>query len=321
LNPLAVSGEEEKCAGGETVQERRLGALPSGGRVCNTVGVPARWLELTIRAPSAYADLIANFLIERGAPGLELREESGFVSLVAHFAIAAPLTELEDYCASLGWHPRTGADLHLRTIDDQDWAHTWKQHVRSQAVGETLYICPSWETRHPAERLAVIIDPGMAFGTGQHASTRGCLILLESTVRCRSVGHALDLGTGSGILAITLAKMGVRDVWAIDVDAVACAAARRNVDINGVGRLVHVADSWPVAPRRFDLVVANLYADLLEELAARLSGALSACGTLVCSGFLTADAARIAAVYGEQGLTPTLRHEEEGWVTLGLTRS
>jgi len=278
-------------------------------------GVSTPWFQVTVEAPLSCAESVANFLIDSGAPGLEIREEGASAALIAHFSDTPPLAAIESYCAAIGLS--LGGDLRIdvRPIDDQDWAHAWRQHVRPQIVGKRLYICPTWETDRPADRTTLIIDPGMAFGTGQHPSTRGCLTLLERTLGQRSVRRALDVGTGSGVLSIALAKLGVTDVWAVDIDPVACAVAAENARINSIQGQIHLAHAFVDAPPPFDLIVANLYADLLEDLAPRLATALLSKGSLICSGFVAHDEARVMRAYESYAVLRE-RHAEDDWVTL-----
>jgi ribosomal protein L11 methyltransferase len=160
----------------------------------------------------------------------------------------------------------------------------------------------------------------MAFGTGQHATTRGCLELLEWATATRRITRALDVGTGTGVLAIALAKLGVPDVWAIDNDPAAGAITHANAARNAVGERIGIGSRIDEAPGTFSLIVANLFAYLLEELAARFAAVLAPDGVLICSGLLVADEARVRAAYRTLGLETQRRHEEADWVTLALHR-
>jgi len=208
----------------------------------------------------------------------------------------------------------------LKRIRQEDWAESWKLHFQPQAVGTRLYICPPWNCVAPAGRVSIVIDPGMAFGTGQHATTRSCLLLLERAMDDRGVTRALDVGTGSGVLAIALVKLGVLEVWAIDTDPMACTIAAANAVCNGVETCVHIRSSLDEVSGAFDLVTANLFANLLEEMAVRLVGLLRPGGVLICSGFLNADELRVRKTYEARGLRLVRRHEEQSWVTLTLQR-
>jgi len=211
-------------------------------------------------------------------------------------------------------------NIGTRPIADEDWANNWKLHSRPQLVGERLYICPSWDATAPAGRIPIIIDPGMAFGTGQHASTRGCVRQLERAVVGHPPRRALDVGTGSGVLAISLARLGARDIWAVDIDPTACAVATANAAINGVLAQMHVLSDLGEVLGSFDLIVANLYADLLQTLAQQLATHLSIHGTLIASGMLLPDEGRVQAIYEALGFAVANRDVEESWVTLVFRR-
>jgi ribosomal protein L11 methyltransferase len=285
--------------------------------------MPSTWYQLTVRVPVGSSEAVANFLIEHGSPGLQLDEDTDAVSLTAYFQRQPPVTAILQFCAQLGCalsvaHP---GGLHLRRVADEDWAESWKHHFTPRPIGRQLYVCPPWERLAPSDRLAIVINPGMVFGTGQHATTRGCLELLEHAARKSSIARALDLGTGSGILAIALAKLGVPEIWAVDVDPVARAAARDNARAHGVGDRIRFAGEVDAPPGYFDLIVANLFAHLLEELAAQLVARLRPGGTLIAAGFLLVDEDRLRARYDATGVIVTRRFEDAGWVTLTFAKT
>jgi ribosomal protein L11 methyltransferase len=280
------------------------------------------WVEIVIEVPCAAGEAVANFLIEQGAPGLQVEDRDGTTRLVAYFPDLPPIQDLYDYCADIGCATAPAdLQLQLRTIAEQDWAETWKAHSQPQIVGERLYVCPSWNATPPLRRIAIVIDPGMAFGTGQHPTTRGCLVLLERSVATRKIVRALDLGTGSGVLAIALAKLGIPEVCALDTDPQACIVAAANAASNQVGAQVRVSNDLGTIEGCFDLVVANLFANVLVELAGRLAIALPAGGRLICSGFLCADELRVRSAYEDRGFTVADRYLEDSWVTLALDRT
>ena len=284
--------------------------------------MPSEWFECTIEVAEEHGDAVASFLIDNGAPGLQSNERDGSVEIIAYFSRKPPVEALGRFCASIGCPLRdNGGSIRVRQVPHEDWAENWKLHFQPQAVGTRLYICPPWDCVAPAGRVAIVIDPGMAFGTGQHATTRGCLLLLERAVEDRAVTRALDIGTGSGVLAIALAKLELPEVWAIDTDPNACTIAAANAVCNGVEAYVHIRSSLDEVPGAFDLVTANLFANLLEEMAARFVALLRPGGVLICSGFLNADELRVRSTYEARGLRLARRHEEQSWVTLTLQQS
>ena len=279
-----------------------------------------QWTALTLDLPEAYADAVANFLIECGSPGVESTAAGDTVRVTAYFADTPPLDALRRYCDDLGCAlaPDGSVPLTTRSIAAAAWADNWKLYAQPQCIGERLYVAPSWAPDPPPGRVAVVLDPGMAFGTGQHATTRGCLRQLERVTAARPIARALDVGTGSGILAIALARLGVAEVWAVDTDPTACAVAAANAAANGVAAGIHVVDDLAAAAGPFDLVVANLYADLLEAMAPELHRLLAPRGEVVLSGLLVADEARVCAAFERLGLRRTAREVEESWVTFVL---
>jgi ribosomal protein L11 methyltransferase len=282
--------------------------------------MPAVWFEVTVEVERDFSEAVANFLVESGAPGIQCDEHGSEVSLIAYFSVPPPLEGLRRFCADIG-APLSETAIRARETADEDWAQNWKLHFRPQCIGERLYVCPPWESTPPPARVAIVIDPGMAFGTGQHASTRGCLTLIEWSLAAQDIGRALDVGTGSGVLAITLAKLGAREVWAIDTDPQALAIARRNAVNNGVEGRLHFAPSVDRVRGPFDLIAANLFAKVLEALARRLAGLLAAGGILVCSGLLSGEENHVRSEYEARGLEVGNYYEEDGWVSLALQRT
>jgi ribosomal protein L11 methyltransferase len=284
--------------------------------------VPSKWFECTVEVANEHSDAVANFLIDSGAPGLQSNERDGGVEIIAYFSRKPPVEALRRFCANIGCPLRDNSgSIRVRQVPHEDWAENWKLHFPPQAVGTRLYICPPWNCVAPTGRVSIILDPGMAFGTGQHATTRGCLLLLERAMNDRAMTRALDVGTGSGVLAIALAKLGLLEVWAIDTDASACTIAEANAVRNGVEACVHTRRRLDEVSGAFDLVTANLFANLLEDMAVRFVGLLRPGGVFICSGFLNADELRIRRTYEARGLRLVRRHEEQSWVTLTLQRS
>jgi len=199
-----------------------------------------------------------------------------------------------------------------RRIAERDWAEAWKRHFHVERYGR-IVVVPSWRAHDDAPGdVVVTLDPGMAFGTGQHETTRMCLEALERAVR---PGMALlDIGCGSGILSLAAAKLGAGDVLALDLDADCVRVTRDNARANGIDAVVCAAegslgDAWPLATPpdgRFDLVMANIIARVIIELAPSLAAALRPRGRLIASGVIaerereTLDALTAAGLHVEQ---------------------
>ena len=179
-----------------------------------------------------------------------------------------------------------------RDVAEEDWAESWKEHFHVERFGERIVVVPSWRTYEPrADDVVLTLDPGMAFGTGQHETTRMCLEAIERAVRPGM--RVLDVGCGSGILGIAAAKLGAREVLAVDVDANCVRVTEENARANGVEDSVRAAEgsmgaAWPFgAPAAaFDVVVANIIARVIIEHAAALVAALSPGGRLIVSGVI-----------------------------------
>jgi ribosomal protein L11 methyltransferase len=300
----------------------RRAALRCVAAPCDRKSVPSKWFECTVEVGNEHSDAVANFLIDNGAPGLQSTARHDGVEIIAYFSSKPPVRALRRFCISIGCRlGDNNGSIRVRQVPHEDWAENWKLHFQPQALGTRLYICPPWDCVAPAGRASIVIDPGMAFGTGQHASTRGCLLLLERATGDRAVRRALDIGTGSGVLAIALAKLGLLEVWAVDTDVGARMSAAANSARNGVEARVHIRSSVDEVCGAFDLVTANLFANLLEEMAVRVVALLRPGGVFICSGFLNADELRVRRAYEAHGLRLGRRHEEQAWVTLSLQRS
>jgi ribosomal protein L11 methyltransferase len=195
-------------------------------------------------------------------------------------------------------------------VAEQDWAEAWKEHFGVERYGNHIVVVPTWRHYTASQGDVVIrLDPGMAFGTGQHETTRMCLEALERAVAPGDT--VLDLGCGSGILAIAAARLGASEVVALDVDQDAARITAENALLNRVDGLVRVAtgslgERWPFAEppeRRFDIVVANILARVIVELAPDISSILRRGGRLIASGIIAAREAELRVACNDNGLT------------------
>ncbi len=183
-----------------------------------------------------------------------------------------------------------GASVSVTPVADEDWSVAWRWRLGVQRVGQ-LMVAPPWLAASLDPARTIVIDPGMAFGTGDHASTRGVLTLMPAILRSGDV--VADLGAGSGVLAIAAAKLGARRVYAIELDADAISNAEENVRANGVAECVHVIEGDAsallpvVAP--VQLVLANIISSVLGELLGPMATSLSAGGRAILSGLLVSE--------------------------------
>ena len=224
------------------------------------------------------------------------------------------------------WSEGERWSIEVHALADADWRESWKAFFRPARVSPRLTVAPTWEpVPPPADGRVILMDPGMSFGTGLHFTTRSCLACIDACSLHHPRATMLDLGCGSGILAIAASVLGMRGVTAVDRDPAAVACARANAELNGVGDAVRVLQGavGEFAPARpFDLVVANLYADILIENAAAIAATLShaAHARLVVAGILSPDFARVADAFSGEGLTVIERFCDEEWTTGCLER-
>jgi ribosomal protein L11 methyltransferase len=207
-----------------------------------------------------------------------------------------------------------------RRLREESWRVSWKKHFGVQRVGRALVVKPSWtEYRLKGGEIVLEIDPGMAFGTGQHPTTAMCLRALEEYVRPGA--SVLDLGCGSGILSIAAAKLGGSRVLALDIDPNAVEAARRNAAANSVAAAVEVREGTLKKPAAFDIIVANISGLTLERLAGDLAASLGSGGVLISSGFLDDAVRGLERAYAAAGLTTERVTEEGVWRTIIARRA
>ena len=213
-----------------------------------------------------------------------------------------------------------GGDCQFRkNIVDEDWANCWKQFYHPMRFGQHIVVCPFWEEFKPEEGDKVItLDPGMAFGTGAHASTAMCLEMLERVYAKNVPDRILDVGTGSGILAIAARLLGSRLIVASDSDPVAVKAARENFAANHLNEDCDLFEyvGVPLEKGRFPLVCANLVASLLCRLAADLVKATLPGGQLVLSGIVQERADEVIEAFADEGAKVVDRIDKDDWVCL-----
>jgi ribosomal protein L11 methyltransferase len=235
---------------------------------------------------------------------------------------AAEAAEALGHLQAFGLRPI--GELTTRIVHEADWAEAWKAHFPVMRIGRRIVIKPTWRDHAPQPGEVILdLDPGMAFGTGLHPTTRLCLSGVESAADRGLVGGArvLDVGCGSGILAIAAARLGAASVVGVDTDPIAVEATIANAARNGLaGRIAARAGSLPSGGEAFDLVLANLIASVLIALAAPLRDELRPGGTLLASGIFEDREADVRAAFEAVGLAITTRAVEGEWVALEATR-
>ncbi|MBC7187285.1 MAG: 50S ribosomal protein L11 methyltransferase [Calditrichaeota bacterium] len=279
------------------------------------------WYELHVPVPEPLRDIVLAHLAAAGTSGCqELAEE-----IVAYFRADSPPRPvarlLRREMARLGYPLPPGA-LRIRRVHAKDWVKTWQASLTPVQVSPRILICPSWQVvAPPAEGILLLLDPGMAFGSGHHATTRGVLLLLEEFVAQRR--RVLDVGTGSGILAIAAAKFGAPRVWACDIDPQAVFVARDNLRTNKVAGVVQLWAGSIDACRGmdFDLVTANITAQALTPLLPALRRLLAPDGVLLLSGIIDREESSFVQALQQRGLHVIRRLQIEEWISFAATHN
>ena len=282
------------------------------------------WHALTIEVSEEEAEDVAALLLDDGADGAEVRDRSvaampgaalpppGRAQVIAYYRERA----LADAAAA-----RHGGHATVAPVPGQDWSETWKQGLAAFTVGR-VFVRPSWiEADPPPGTFEVVLDPGMAFGTGTHPTTAMCLGALDSLLAGNPGADVLDLGTGSGLLAIAARKLGAARIVGTENDPAALRVAAENAVRNGVEIELHLED--PVAiPGVFGIVVANILANTLVELASGIAARVAPGGTLILSGLVAGQEDEVRAAYVREGLQPrpALDRGEEEWRLVALGR-
>jgi ribosomal protein L11 methyltransferase len=274
------------------------------------------WAEVSCEIPSAMVDRLSEFLVELSGSGVTIENlsvdtfsldnlaDSPAKTVTAYFPAAPDLDgyvkQIAAFLVDIG-PDFPGFLFHepgVSFIREEDWANNWKEHFKPSRIGTRLVIKPTWEN-YPAEADDIIIelDPGMAFGTGTHPTTRLCLEALERIFSGdlpfgagdkTSPAEVLDVGTGSGVLSIAAAKLGARRVVALDIDPEAVAVAEQNLALNRVADSVRVGvDPLAEVPGVYDIVLANILAEELVRLGTELFDRVETNGYLILSGILT----------------------------------
>lgn len=301
-----------------------------------TSAAPGQWLKITLFCPAALLEPAADLLGVLSGTGVEQSPETalgatlnGFFQVAAQSNADAALVEeiiaqvKEQLAALFALYDQAPPELTTILLADEDWATSWQQFFKPFEIVPGLVIKPSWEAYTPDNQQVVIeMDPGMAFGTGQHASTRMALALIQEAMQQVAAPCALDVGTGTGILAMAAALFGAKQVVAIDNDPDAVRVAGENIAHNGLTETV-ATSTTPLAEIQgsYPLVCTNIVHDVLVEMAPDLTARTTSGGQLVLAGILRGEQeANIIAIYGQQGFVLIHRLYQDEWVSLRLQR-
>jgi ribosomal protein L11 methyltransferase len=283
------------------------------------------WLEVSIEAENEAAEAVAEVLsryahrgvvIEAGPEGWNAGPVAVRAYLPTDDQLRARKRSIEEAVWHLGQISPVSAPV-FRMVAEADWAEAWKERLNVLRIGQHIVIRPSWRDYVPElDDIVIQLDPGMAFGTGLHPTTQMCLAVLEDLVRPGA--KVLDMGTGSGILAIAAAKLAAGCVLAVDNDPVATKTARGNVRANGVQDTVSVArGSLAEASGSYDLVVVNILAQVIVDMIeAGLAARIRPGGKLIAAGIIADQEPEVVAAMKRGGLSLAGRRQQEDWVCL-----
>jgi ribosomal protein L11 methyltransferase len=276
------------------------------------------WTELKLTIPAESFEAASAILLSAGCPGVA---ESGDDPVTLSTALPNDerlhdrIDEIETRLAAL---PESGLSaplsIEISTIDDADWMNSWKQYYKTAEFGSRLAIKPTWEFYpNPEGRGVVSLDPGMAFGTGGHPTTKLCLEALERHVQPGMT--VADVGTGSGILSLAAARLGAETVFATDIDSLPRKIARENVIENDLEGTVHILemDEFDAQAIACDIVIANIIAATLCELASTFPPRLKPGGLFIGCGIVDERLPDVVAALESAGLEMSRVHEDEIW--------
>ncbi len=304
-----------------------------------------RWKSFTVEVRREAIDAVTHFLMARGSLGMAYDEQllgaSGdpadpippppdVTRLTAYFPWDTDLWELKqafiDFLPVLKESFGDGPEAFesATEITDSGWAEKWKEHFRARKIGRRLVIKPSWEEFARADGDVVLtVDPGQAFGTGTHETTRMCLRFIEDAFESgpSSPRSALDIGTGTGILGIAAALLGAERVLGVDTDPVAVEVAGKNAVLNGVGAAFR-AESTILSSigEEFDLVLGNLIAEILVDLSDAIVARCAPGGRIVLSGILREKSGWVVEEYGKHGVSLVEEATDGEWSALLFRR-
>jgi ribosomal protein L11 methyltransferase len=315
-----------------------------------------RWHEITIQTTEEAIEPVSNLFHELGAGGVSI-EESGTLNKPRDTSLGQwyelPLNDIPEgravikgyFSEELEIDPILGQFkeqvrrleqlaidtgnplIDVRVVDDEDWANAWKQYFKPLRISPRLTIKPTWEPYEPGPGEVILeLDPGMAFGTGTHATTALCLQTLEQVIRGGE--DVIDVGTGSGILAVAAAKLGARHVLALDLDPVAVSSATENAKLNGLEERITVRrsdllhairegqEAEPGVNIPVQIVVANILAEIIVRFVSDVYRVLEPGGIYIASGIIGSKAGEVREALETAGFTVIGETTDQDWVVL-----
>ena len=279
-----------------------------------------KWHCLRLGLPLSAAEKLAAHCFALGACGLEEEEEGDRVCLAVYFEAAADVGAIDRQIRALGQELGL-EEVAWQICREEDWEREWRRFFKPIWATERIVVHPSWRpVATTGDQIAIKIDPKMAFGTGGHESTRLCLQQLEGFAA--QGRRLLDLGCGSGVLSIAAIKLGAEQVWAVDIDPLAVANAKENLQRNGVAKQARVSlgSLDKVAGETFDIILANLQSHILRPLLGQIRACLKPGGTVSFSGLLAEEGGPFCQWVGESGLEVEGVRQLGQWVAVGARR-
>ncbi len=282
-----------------------------------------RWTGISVATPTASTEeAVVSLLMNAGCSGVALAGEAEN-RIVTSYLPADDVSKhkLSQILAAFALLPTLGIEdagiPAIVEIDEEDWANSWKAYFKPIRIGKKLIVSPPWETPTlSADDHLITIDPGMAFGTGTHATTQMCMVFLEELLIAGET--VADIGTGSGILSITASKLGGKNLVAVDNDLLAVKIARENALVNGSE--VAVSDNFPFG-QQFDVVVANIIADTLIALRDELASIMKQSGILIVSGVIDVRQDDVRSAIETAGLTSLSTKTQGEWVAMAFRKN
>lgn len=274
--------------------------------------------ELTISVPATFRDTVIQRLVLIGCLGVIEQDDS----FIAYFPETIDMAVIENELSILqallekSGHA-AGLTVHSSSIPEQDWNETWKKGFNPIDIGEHFTILPTWEEKRK-DRINIVIDPAMAFGTGHHGTTRSCLVLMERYMDKNRNKSFLDLGTGTGILAIAAKHLGFQRVIAVDTDPLAIDAALLNIELNQVKGIEVRGGSITGLNEIYDFITANIISGVLVLLAPAIAAHLETGGTAILSGILMGQEEEVIEAMTQAGLKLLEQYHDDKWVSLAV---
>lgn len=285
-----------------------------------------KWAQVSIETSKLAEDALSYLLIEElSTDGVQIEDDVSNpdkVTLIVYFPLddivgehVSKIKQTLDKMRNLGLDVGKGS-ISLKNFDNFDWHDAWKSHFKPLPIGKRIIIYPSYEdiSKFDSRDIKIQIDPGMAFGTGKHSTTILSLGMLEKTIRGGE--KVLDIGTGTGILAIASAKLGAKSVFAIDIDPIAVNIAKENSKINGVANKVKVicGDLTNPIKDKYDVIVSNIFTKVLVTMPSDIKSHLNIDGYWILSGILETEKSEIksALVKEKFNILDIISHQE--WI-------